>query len=778
MLSFKQLYKQLEDYAEDKEHPYHKSSKVVLDKVNQFPELRTGIEDFSQLEKYKEAINLITEPLFPSPLQSNEIKAVMIPFRYISFRPTTRFTKILENAGKGFQLSIQGFDEDIVYFMSCWFILGKYYQVPFNLGSPLYTDIPDTTTGILRHYRIMFNADFTEIIKTDKAPELTQDDIDELLRHGEDLELWKSKFPPESYIFKGFSIMNLYDATSDVTISKIRALFLRNDDKVFNEFQDNLRTLFGINDLKVGYSAYNTKTNQVLNTFLNKESNSLFLSPSDKGDYRSIFCNGVTCMIMEENKTMAIPDVQLYGKNSNNNDFYKKMKAKGIESIILAPIQLDRCHLQLLELASSRKNALNAINASKLKSILPFVKIAAKRFLEERENLLERIIQENYTSIHPSVKWRFNQAATNFNKQKSEGVEMPVLEEIVFNKIYPLYGQSDIKGSSVARNEAIKADLELQLNLVIDTFKKVMQIKPMPIYKKMVFRVNNFLINVKEGLKAGDEVRILEFLKKEIYPVFNHLETLGPAFQQAVQEYMAHIDPELNVVYKKRKDYENSVTILNEKLSAVLDQRQEEAQEMFPHYFQRYNTDGVEYNMYIGASLLENQKFDLMYLHNLRLWQLETMWDIEQRAHELFEELPFPLQVASLVLIHSTSLAIKFKMDEKQFDVDGAYNARYEIIKKRIDKSYIKNTDERLTQPGKIAIVYSQDSDAHEYLKYIEYLQAKKKYGEVEMLELEDLQGVSGLKAIRLKVLYKNKRGQKKMKNLNGKKAELADAKI
>jgi hypothetical protein len=50
-------------------------------------------------------------------------------------------------------------------------------------------------------------------------------------------------------------------------------------------------------------------------------------------------------------------------------------------------------------------------------------------------------------------------------------------------------------------------------------------------------------------------------------------------------------------------------------------------------------------------------------------------------------------------------------MDEKRFDVDGAYNSRYEVIKKRIDKAYIKNTTERITQPGKICIVYSSNED-------------------------------------------------------------------
>ena len=175
---------------------------------------------------------------------------------------------------------------------------------------------------------------------------------------------------------------------------------------------------------------------------------------------------------------------------------------------------------------------------------------------------------------------------------------------------------------------------------------------------------------------------------------------------------------------------------------------------MFPHYFERYKTDGVEYNMYIGGSLVNDQEFNKLYLENLRLWQLETMCQIENVAFAMLSEMPYPLRVASLILVHSTPLSIKFHMDQKQFDVDGAYNARYEIVKKRIDKSLIKGTDERLTQAGKIAIVYSQDSDVPEYLNYIEYLQSENKIGQVEMLELEDLQGLSGLKAIRVEVIF------------------------
>ena len=179
------------------------------------------------------------------------------------------------------------------------------------------------------------------------------------------------------------------------------------------------------------------------------------------------------------------------------------------------------------------------------------------------------------------------------------------------------------------------------------------------------------------------------------------------------------LDPNLHVVYEKRKAYEHSVTLLNSKLAKFIDTRQEEAQAMFPHYFERYKTDGVEYNMYIGQSLTNEKKYDDLYLYNLRLWQLQVMCEMENVANTARKSMEHDLQVASLILVHSNPLAIKFRMDEKQFDVYGAYNIRYEIIKKRIDKAHIKGTEERLTVPGKIAIVYSQDKDAREYLKYI-----------------------------------------------------------
>ena len=493
-----------------------------------------------------------------------------------------------------------------------------------------------------------------------------------------------------------------------------------------------------------------------------KSSVSLILNDVNEILCDEYFCEGVVNKVIMNNQAITISDVEQYGKSSEHNTFYKNLKSKGIQSIVLVPLKgKSKNELALLEIASPRPYELNSITQNKLKDILPIFESAVKRSSQERHNTLEATIQEHYTAIHPSVKWRFYDAADQYQADLQNGDLNPNLEEIIFKDVYPLFAQLDIKGSSTARNTAIQQDLTTQLMLAIDVLKEACNKEPMPIYSELMFRVNEYLTRVKAGLKDGDELSILDFLKSEIYPVFSHIKTIDDSFAKLVQVYKDRLDIDLEVVYEKRKEYESSVTLLNETLALYIDKKQDEVQKMFPHYFERYKTDGVEYNMYIDQSMVRTKRYDSLYLYNLRLWQLQVTTEMENLANQLRKEMDHDLQVASLILVQSNPLAIKFRMDEKQFDVDGAYNIRYEILKKRIDKAHIKGTDERLTVPGKIAIVYSQEKEAIEYHKYIKFLQSKSLLGEVEKLEIEDLQGVSGLKALRVEVLYQENFNEK-----------------
>jgi hypothetical protein len=62
-------------------------------------------------------------------------------------------------------------------------------------------------------------------------------------------------------------------------------------------------------------------------------------------------------------------------------------------------------------------------------------------------------------------------------------------------------------------------------------------------------------------------------------------------------------------------------------------------------------------------------------------------------------------------------------------------------------------SSERVTQPRQLLIVYAHPTEAAEYRGYLEYLNARGYVtGEVEDLPLEDLQGVQGLRALRVSI--------------------------
>ena len=235
-----------------------------------------------------------------------------------------------------------------------------------------------------------------------------------------------------------------------------------------------------------------------------------------------------------------------------------------------------------------------------------------------------------------------------------------------------------------------------------------------------------------------------------------------PELKTDIDTYYNSIDNNLGILYKHRKHYDNTIALINREMAYLLDKKQEDAQRMYPHYYERYKTDGVEHNMYIGEALTKDNNFNKVYLYNLRLWQLQVMCEMENDFYQMQSKFPVKLDVASMILVFNQPLSISFRMDEKQFDVDGTYNARYEIVKKRVDKAHIKGTNTRVTDKGKISIIYSQKEDEVEYMNYVRFLQSKQYLDtDVEIVELEDLQAVTGLKAIRASILYHKDKNDK-----------------
>ena len=759
LVSFNKLLNYYDDLAKSDDAFLAAKAKRVLEAQAPYPELREGFTDLRLLDKHKEVINIIFEDTFSDVLGANEIKVASLPYDNVIFNASKRFQKILTEAGPDFVPKIRNQEEAVNYIMAAVVVLNFHYGFKLDFSRPYFYDIPDAQ-GVMHHYRILYNADFLELYPTDKANKLTQDDVDELLENYDNIELWKEKIPPGSFISKGFVISNMFDVTAEHSISEIKSALISNEkEKEGETFMENLqetfRSFFRLKTIKVGFVAYNNKQDQ-FECVYGGGIESVLLRDDDYVSCHDALCSGSYQALMKDNKFFSVTDVNKYFELSGGIAPYKNLKEAGYQSAIFAPIADNGNLLGVLEIGSPNKNELNSVVATKLEDIMPFIVTSVLRSRAEEANFIDAIIQNECTSVHSSVYWKFQEEARNFIKDNLNGEEQPSFNEIVFENVSPLYGQIDIKDSSNARNNAIQRDLMIQLSDVKRVLTHAFNKTKLPIYEELIFRVSNHLDEIKGTLHTNSEQSIFNFVMHEINPVFDYLKKEDLELETAILNYEKNIDAHTHSYYDHRKNYDTSVMTINKKLAQLLDKRQDEAQRMFPHYFERYKTDGIEHNMYIGHEITQERVFSPIYLNNLRLWQLQVMCEMENKHYRLKPELPIQLDVASLILVYNTSLSIRFRMDEKRFDVDGTYNARYEIIKKRIDKSFVKGTSERLTQTGKMVIVYSQKSDELEYLRYIKFLKSKGYFtGKVEIVELEGLQGVAGLKAIRAEILYK-----------------------
>lgn len=725
----------------------------LLERALAVPELNVGIYDSEILTLHEKLISELLEPYFPPALTNNEIKAVGLPFQIQVFNLSSRFQSILDQAGTKFEFNIRDFDMHQLYVMSCTIVMNRIYGTQLDFGKPLFYDIP-TSHGIVKHYRILYNADFLDVIPTEKAIPLTEGDIELLMDSYDDLDLWMRLFPIGSYLLKGFSIMTLFDATVENAVSTFKGNLVGFNPDQFKQSLDSIfSSIFRIADLRVGY---------------------VLVSPGDAGSdqldevdaTQSILVS--TCSIKKEasrfwKEYLNLVEGVKYYCSSNigrqilatpGNSILSKFAAIDSGSLILAPVTSDNRLLGILEIASPRITELNSVNANRLDIVMSHFTDKLEKLAAEAENNIQANIQSNFTSLHPSVNWKFRILARQ--QLSSDGSFQNPLnaQDIIFDNLVPMYGQTDVQGSSVVRNRSAQMDLAFQLKRVLNLLQYLHSTKENEVVISIIAQIEDLLETLNKGFEVSTEPLITGYLKTVVHPVLQ--EYSRGTTKKRVDRYFDASDNKLGVFHKHRRKYELTISSINEVLAGLLDQQQQSAQQIFPHYYEQFKSDGIEHTLYLGQSVAPWLTYHDGVLDDMRLWQLRTICQMTYAHHKLYKQLPYPLLVTSLILVYNTEIAIRFRMDEKRFDVDGTYNARFEMVKKRIDKATIKDSGQRITQPGKIAIVFTGENERERYLQYVRILQKEKMLSaKIELYDIEELQGLIGLKGMSVKILYK-----------------------
>ena len=400
--------------------------------------------------------------LFPEALRDNEIKGVIPPFEFRPFYLSSRFEKILKESGEDFSFDLNNFNVDQMYIFGCVTILHFYYGYPFVVALPNLVNIPLSKGGKEKTYRLVMNGDMLEIEPQESAIPIGEQDWLDLLNDFENIDLWKAKFPPNSWMMKGIGIVTLIDVTMDQHIANIKSQLLTNPLKNLQELVPELEQLLSVSDLSIGFIGHD---DQAFSTDITGFK-SLILENDMSLDFKQNLCAPSYEKLIVHEKPIVMTDVEKWNATPSCSTVSTLVEKASVSSYIILPVKFNEELLGYLELASPVPYALNGGTLLKINVLLPTLSMAIKRSRIEFQNRVEAIIQQKCTTIHQSVKWRFEDESIKYMDRMDNLEDDTEFSDIVFPDVYPMYGQLDISSSTKKRNEAVQADLQNQLQIV------------------------------------------------------------------------------------------------------------------------------------------------------------------------------------------------------------------------------------------------------------------------------------------------------------------------
>lgn len=716
------------------------------------PELLEPIEDADVLRRHRTLVERLAQPVFVHADWLHELRALISPFgsRVLYATPALRtLLGLAERDEAPLWLDAATLYTRILYAYKV--VLQTFYGRDLVIDQPVILVVPDPGGAHDLYLKLSAYIEYLSLERRGEVPRLDDAELDDLLQNVDDIGLWMERIPPGRFVFSGFSVVTLVDVTNEVATAAIKDILLSSDGHVteanFAALQREVRTLFRKPNLRLGLASL--QNDQRLNhTSRRRIWNSLALADAVRDG--TVAADALPhAEVLREGRLVAIRDVEAVPASPAQ----AALLAHDVRSLVVAPLRYEGRLVGLLELTSTVPGDLHGLAALKLRQIESIFGLAIHTNRERFENRVTRIIQETWTAIHPTVAWRFREAAIAIlDRRRSTGEAHPPIEPIVFDGLFPLFGSADVRDSSEIRNRAVRRDLVEHLGMARDALQAARGRVPLALLDELAHRTLAFIERPLAEWSPGEESAAADLIRDEVDPLLTHLLRDHAGLQDSVGGYLERSRAG-GMLSRRRASYEASLRRVNETIAHALEAGQAELQQIFPHYFELRRTDGIEHTMYVGASLVPDRAFDRLYVRNLRLRQLLLCCEIARRVRALRPSLEVPLDVAQSIVVQDAPITIGFRLEEKTFDVEGAHSVRYEIVKKRSDKARVKGTGERLAQPDRIAIIHSVEREAAEYLRYLEYLASVGEVrGDIERLELEDLPGAARLRALRFEV--------------------------
>ena len=631
------------------------------------------------------------------------------------------------------------------------FIMERLYGMSSSRHFELIHSFVDEATGLQKYYRINIDHSFVDIEVIGKLPAIDRLKVRDEFSKTFNLGFIESLLPLELFRLEGFSILTIHDITTEQAFENIKNIIINSDE--IRDSNDHvimsLKTLAGNSDIEFSLLPFLKLNGKVIFDH-SRNSTSALLLLIRNSNFTKERIETLLAKFIEK------PEILFFSRDGfsdghNTEPLLYGLKDLGIEDYALIPVLHNKEMVGVMEVFSRKRDVLDDRVLSRVFGANTLLAQLLKDEIVEFTTKLNQVLRDKFTSLQSAVQWKFNDKAWEYLQGLQGDRPKSSIGDIKFENVYPLYGAIDIRNSTIERNAAAFKDIVVHLELLEKMLVRLKDLANIGLLDEMIFNCRRWLRKIDEESIDHFQIQLNDFLDRDVAGILAYFNGNSPASLSIIQEYKDAIHPDNGVVHIHRKALEASVLQINTGINDYLESAHVELQTSYPCYFEKFRSDGVEYDIYIGPSIAPDRPFNEVYLKNIRLWQLTSMAAMARITHSLLERMERPLFTTQLIFVNATPIDISFRTDERRFDVEGAYNIRYQIIKKRIDKVTIKDTGERLTQPGKIALVYFSEKEIKEYSGYILYLQKNGTLLEdLEELELEELQGVKGLRAIRV----------------------------
>ena len=647
------------------------------------------------------------------------------------------------------------FSNKVLYLL----VLQRLYNLPVLNFKQLYEKIENEVS---RYYQLKIDFTFLDVKPINALPELDLTCLHEReIKSFEDIAPLLASINLESFIFSGFTILKFLDKTTETVndkifnlISKLPSTDVINDISSFNrdvfwgELKNIVHTITNSNQVNSSFfPLLELNGFPVLTSDLAKDS--IFFGDLIKRERDHCHSNIFSYLKQPFTITYGIADTL----DSSDLMLIEHFKTLGLKSYICFPLKYKDNLVGFLELYTYSE-PLDRGQLLNVASFLSALTNLASDLVATFKNSMDKIILDKYTSLQEAVQWRFNQVAANYLSEVSLSNSQGELEKIKFEKVYPVYGAVDVRNSTQLRNMAYKKDSYQRiglLQLLVDQLESNNLNAEELKFIQRFNTVKNWLDNGKIDYYLLD---ILSFFQEDVTLFLDNLKNTDHIIQKVKTQYLDENSGRFGVKDGACEQFELTLAKLNKIINQELQVFNSDVQLQFPSYFEKFRTDGIEYDLYVGQSITPTKLFTDSILRSIRKKQIKSMISIAKNTYQIIDELPVTLVTTQLVFIHPNPIDVSFRQDERRFDVEGGYNIRYEVIKKRIDKALIKGSNERLVQPNKIAIVYSSNRVESEIRTILEELIDENFIAsDIESLVLDELQGIDELRAFRVNVL-------------------------